>query len=677
MKREEAAKKIIELRRTIVHHNELYYQYDEPEISDAEYDRLMAELIEFEKAYPDLITAESPTQRVGAAPLEKFTPFAHPSPMLSLDNVFSEDEIIEFDARIRRFLGNDHTLIYVAEPKFDGVAVNLIYKDGILTAAATRGDGSVGEDVTQNIRTIHTIPLSLVNSSSSGGKIPEQIEVRGEVCMELAAFQVLNRRRIREGESPFANPRNAAAGSLRQLDPKITARRPLTLFAYAIGSASGVSFKEQSEVLEALATWGFSVSPMIRRNLTIRECVSHYVYLAEIRKTLPYEIDGMVIKVNDLHLQERLGFVSRSPRWAAACKFPATQETTIIEKIEVQVGRTGVLTPVAIMKPVQVGGVTVGRATLHNLDEIEKKDIREGDTVIVQRAGDVIPEVVKVIKAKRDVAKKPFKMPKRCPVCQSDVVRLPGEVAHRCVNLACPAQVKERIRHFASRGGMDIEGLGEKLIDRLVETHTISDPADLFYLTKEQIASLERLADKSAANILSAIEHSKDPSLEKYLYALGIRHVGEHMSKILAGHFGDLNAIMAASEQELLDIRDVGPEVARSIITFFQQESNRSIIKKLNRANVHPPRHRHRTIKASGPFYGKSLVFTGALISLTRDEAKALAESIGARTSESVSKKTDFVVAGSDAGSKLEKAKDLGITILTEEQFLSMTKRIQ
>ncbi|MGD0274884.1 MAG: NAD-dependent DNA ligase LigA [Syntrophales bacterium] len=674
MNRQDATERIAKLREAITRHNRLYYQLDDPEISDAEYDRLMAELISLEQAYPDLLTPDSPTQRVGAAPLDKFSPFTHLSPMLSLSNAFSEEEITRFDNRIRRFLGTDDALLYVVEPKLDGLAVNLIYEQGLLTAGATRGDGSVGEDVTQNIRTIQNIPLSL-KQSSRFHQIPEQIEIRGEICMEIAAFQMMNRRRIREGEVPFANPRNASAGSLRQLDPRVTAKRPLTLFTYAVGTVSGISVKTHTDVLDALASWGFQVSPLIRRGINIMECLKYYHHLIEIRKTLPYEIDGMVIKVDDLNLQDRLGAVSRSPRWALACKFPATQETTVIEKIEVQVGRTGVLTPVAIMKPVKVGGVTVSRATLHNLDEIRKKDIRIGDTVIIQRAGDVIPEVVKVIDTKRDGSQTLFIMPHTCPECRSEVVRLPGEAAHRCINLACPAQVKERIHHFASRGGMDMEGLGYKLIDRLVETKTISDPADLYYLTREQIIAMERMANKSAGNILSAIERSRTPSMEKFLYALGIRHVGEYISKVLADQFGSLDAILNATEEDFLSVRDIGPEVARSIFTFFREEANRHIIRKLGQAGVHSLEGKRRTALIDrGPFFGKTLVFTGTLSRLARSEAKALVESLGARTSESVSKKTDYVIAGADPGSKLDKAKSLGVAVLDEEEFLKLAK---
>ena len=519
MSREEAQSRMEELIAIIRHHNRRYYQLDAPEISDAEYDGLMQELQTLEAQYPDLATPDSPTRRVGAPPLEKFRAVAHLTPMLSLANAFSDEEIREFDQRCKRFLESDALISYIVEPKLDGLAVNLLYEKGSLSVGSTRGDGTMGEDVTLNLRTIPTIPLvipRLPGNAASAKKavppVPPRMEVRGEVCMELDAFRKLNRRREEEGEAPFANPRNAAAGSLRQLDSRVTAKRPLTMFCYAIGMAEGAAFRTQGEILQALTAWGFTVNTLIRPAADIEECIKYYHHIGTIRDTLPYEIDGIVIKIDEIALQERLGSVARSPRWALACKFAAVQGRTRIESIVVQVGRTGVLTPVAIMKPVRVGGVTVSRATLHNQDEIDRKDIRVGDTVVVQRAGDVIPEVVEVIKTLRTGAERPFVMPERCPECGSHVVRLEGEAAHRCIGMACPAQIREHIAHFASRGALDIEGLGEKMVTQLVAKGLVVDPADLFSLTKEQLLGLERMAEKSASNLLAAIDRAKRPA---------------------------------------------------------------------------------------------------------------------------------------------------------------------
>ena len=510
MDKDAARERIAHLRKIIEYHNNLYYQQDEPEISDIEYDRLMRELQELEKLYPDENIVSSPTQRVGAAPLAKFSSAAHPSPMLSLANAFSEDEIIDFDTRIKKLAAIDH-FDYVAEPKLDGLAVNLIYENGFFIRGATRGDGITGEDVTQNLKTIAALPLRIKKDSPISA--PSFVEIRGEVYMEIEPLQKLNRRRLEEGEEPFANPRNAAAGSLRQLDPKITARRPLNIFLYGTGNIAGVDFENHWEVLQTLKSWGFPVSPLVQQAGDIQECLKYFEHVGKMRASLPYEIDGVVLKVNDLTMQEKLGFVSRNPRWAIACKFPATQATTIINDIIVQVGRTGALTPVAIMQPVNVGGVTVSRATLHNEDEIVKKDIRIGDTVIIQRAGDVIPEVVKVIIAKRTGQEILFQMPSKCPECGSEVVRPEGEAAHRCIGLSCPAQIKEHIKHFASRGGMDIEGLGEKISAQLFDAKLIKDPADLYYLTKDKLLELDRHGEKSAQNLIDAIERSKNPPL--------------------------------------------------------------------------------------------------------------------------------------------------------------------
>jgi DNA ligase (NAD+) len=675
MDRESSIQRIDELRKIIEYHNRRYYQLDDPEISDAEYDRLMRELIElenefkgdkiFQGKFPDILgpaaSLASPTQRVGAPPLEKFTPITHHASMLSLSNAFIEEEIVEFDRRIKRFLDPDVHVSFVAEPKLDGVAVNLLYNKGIFISGSTRGDGFQGEDITQNLRTIHAIPLKIEEPT------PEIIEIRGEVYIGKEEFKNLNRLRINNGEQPFANPRNAAAGSLRQLDSRITAKRPLDIFCYAMGAVEGISFNSQSDFLKALSNWGFKVNPHVRQAKDISECIDYFNTMTEERERLPYEIDGIVIKVDSIALQNRLGSVSRSPRWAIACKFPAIQATTIIENIAIQVGRTGTLTPVAKMKPVHVGGVMVSRATLHNLDEIEKKDIREGDTVIIQRAGDVIPEVVKVVTSKRSGDEKPFTMPDRCPECGSEIVRLEGEAAHRCIGLDCPAQIKGNIKHFASRGGMDIEGLGEKIVSQMLEKKLIRDPADLYYLKKADITGLERMADKSAENLLAALEASKNPPLEKFIFALGIRHVGEHVAKILAQNFKSPEDLIDATEESLISINEIGPEVAGSIIKFFSQSHNAAIIDKLQQAGIVPVKVSYDGL--SNHLTGKTFVLTGTLEGFTRDEARNVIESRGGKVTSSVSKNTDFVVAGAEPGSKLEKAQSLGTTVLNEDEF--------
>jgi DNA ligase (NAD+) len=678
MDNEVSIKRIESLRSLIRYHNRRYYQLDDPEISDLQYDQLMRELTELEQAYPDLVTPDSPTQRVGAAPLEKFTSFQHDTPMLSLANAFSETDIRDFEGRIKRLLGRTQAIRFVVEPKLDGVAVNLIYEQGVFSAGATRGDGTIGENVTQNLKTIQALPLTVTVEERIPANVPDRMEVRAEVYIEREAFKGLNRRRLESGEPPFANPRNAAAGSLRQLDSRITARRPLNIFCYAVGQGLGRRFQSQREVLDTLKRWGFQVNPHIREALSIDDCIAYYHQMDALRPTLPYEIDGIVIKVDEMDLQEELGAVSRSPRWAIACKFSPLQATTVIEDIIVQVGRTGVLTPVAAMRPVQVGGVLVSRATLHNQDEINKKDIRIGDTVIVQRAGDVIPEVVKVIGGDtlpqgvpRTGRGKPFMMPETCPECASEVVRLDGEAAYRCIGLACPAQIRERIRHFASRGAMDIEGLGEKLVAQLVEKALIQDPADIFYLTEDNLTSLDRMADKSAANLTAAIERSKNPALEKLIFALGIRHVGERLARILAREFKTLDKLAATSQDDLLKVRDIGPEVAASIMRFFHEPANLNVIRKLQLAGVKPLEVADVT-RMETAISGKSFVFTGTLLQMTRNQARERVESLGGVWSESVTKKTDFVVAGEAAGSKLQKARMAGIATLDEEGFLQL-----
>ncbi|HNV64967.1 MAG TPA: NAD-dependent DNA ligase LigA, partial [Smithellaceae bacterium] len=583
MDKETALKKISELRKIIEYHNQRYYQQDAPEISDAEYDRFMRELQNLEAQFPDDELASSPTQRVGAAPLAKFASFTHPSPMLSLANAFSEEEIIDFDSRLKRLASIDN-ISYVTEPKLDGLAVNLIYEEGVFTKGATRGDGTVGEDVTQNLKTISSLPLRMKKSEQA--PIPSFVEIRGEVYMEKYPFEKLNRRRMEEGEEPFANPRNAAAGSLRQLDSKITAHRPLNIFLYGIGNVQGISFTTHWEVLRALSSWGFPVNKLIEQAHDINTCIRYFERITSLRDTLPYDIDGVVIKVDSLALQNRLGNISRNPRWALACKFPAQQETTIVKDIIVQVGRMGTLTPVAVMEPVNVGGVMVSRATLHNEDEVIKKDIRVGDTVIIQRAGDVIPEVVKVIPEKRTGKETKFKMPVKCPECGSEIVRFEGEVAHRCVNISCPAQLKEHIWHFASRGAMDIEGLGEKLSAQLFDAKFISDPADLYFLTKDKLLELDRQAEKSAQNLIDSIARSKNPPLDKFIYALGIRHVGERTAKLLAERFGSIENLMAAKIEDLTAVNEIGTEIAASIVEFFHESKNKAVMKKFAKAGV-------------------------------------------------------------------------------------------
>jgi DNA ligase (NAD+) len=667
MNRSQALKRISELRDLIEYHNRRYYQLDDPEISDYEYDKLMRELADLEERFPDIDRTASPTQRVGASPLEKFGTVTHLTPMLSLGNAFSEEEVSEFNERIKRLLGDKAEPDFVAEPKIDGVAVNLIYEKGVFLVGATRGDGLTGEDVTQNLRTIRILPLKMRPRDRDG--IPERIEIRGEVYLEKEAFRKLNERRVEQGESAFANPRNAAAGSLRQLDPRITAKRPLRIFCYGVGSIEGKSFTTHWDTLKMLGDWGFPTNPDIRLARDVRDCVGYYHHIESVREKLPYEIDGIVLKVNSLSLQDRLGMVSRSPRWAVAVKFAPTQATTIVEDIVIGVGRTGVLTPVAVMKPVQVGGVTVSRATLHNEDEIAKKDVRIGDTIIVQRAGDVIPEVVKVVEGRRTGSEKPYRMPEKCPVCGSKVVRLEGEVAHRCIDLACPAQIRENIRHFVSRGGMDIEGLGDKIVSQLLDAGLIQDPADLYAITKEQLLELERFADKSAENLIAAIARSKHPPLERLLFALGIRHVGEYVAKILARKFGNVGKIETASQEELTAIDGIGPTIAESIFKFSHEPHNLKILRKLEEADVRPVCEKQATSTALA---GKTFVFTGSLKGLSREKAKELVVSLGGTATSTVSKKTDYVVAGEDPGSKFDKATSLGVAILDEEGFLKL-----
>ncbi len=661
----EAIKKRIEkLREEIEYHNYRYHTFDQPEISDAEYDRLMKELEKLEETYPEFRSPNSPTQRVGASPLEAFEIVKHTIPMLSLANGFDESEARDFDKRVRKFLGTSEEIEYAAEPKFDGLAIELVYERGQFVVGSTRGDGVNGENITQNLRTIKTIPLQLIRKEIP---IPERLEVRGEVIMQLKRFKELNRKREERGEPPFANPRNAAAGSVRQLDPKITVERPLEIYFYALGEVRGCTFKTQWEVLKTLPKWGLRTNPYIRKCKNIEEALDYYHEMNDKRETLPYEIDGTVIKVNRFDLQARLGEIARSPRWALAFKFKPKQETTKIIDIKPQVGRTGALTPVAFMEPVKVGGVEVSRATLHNQDEIDRLDVRVGDTVVIQRAGDVIPEVVQVITSKRKGTEKKFKMPSKCPVCGAEVIK--EEAIHRCIGLDCPAQLKGRIRHFASKRAMDIEGLGVKLIDQLVDKNLVKDVADIYYLNKEQLIELERMADKSAQNIIDAVGKSKTKPLSKFLYALGIRNVGETTAEDLAQHFQRLDDFFHLSEEALMEVQGIGPEVAASVHQFFGDKNNRESIARLKKAGV---KVIEPQTKEKGKLAGKTFVFTGALKTFERDEARNLVESLGGTTASSVSKKVDFVVVGEDPGSKLDKAKELGIQTVTEEDFKKM-----
>ncbi len=651
-----------DLREALHRHNYRYYVLDDPEISDAEYDRLLQELMRLEEKYPQLMRPDSPTVRVGAPPLEKFDSVAHTIPMLSLDNGFNDEDILEFDQRVRRNLGEPDEILYTAEPKMDGVAVELIYETGKLMTAATRGDGQTGEVITANVKTIQTVPLVMQPDRSRA--IPTRCEIRGEVFIGLEAFKRLNQERIRQKQPPFANPRNAAAGSLRQLDSKITATRPLEVFFYGVGLVEGTAFESHGELLKVLKQWGFRINPLIRSGITIEAALDYYRELSERRHQLAYDIDGVVVKVDRISLQQQLGATSRSPRWAIAYKFKAIQETTTIEAIEVQVGRTGVLTPVAHLKPLNVGGVRVSRATLHNQDEVEKKDVRIGDHVLVQRAGDVIPEIVKVIVSKREGRETAFKMPTACPICNSRVIRMEGEAATRCINSSCSAQVKERIKHFASKGAFDIDGLGDKLVDQLVDKGLLSSFADIFKLDENALSQLERMGVKSAANLKSAIENAKSITFARFLFALGIRHVGEHVAAVLADYFIELDPLMNCSREELEAVDGIGPTVAESIIQFFKQKRNRRIIDQILAGGV---KLEAAAPKKAGKLDGRVFVLTGKLENYTRSRAKALIKAAGGKVSGSVSGNTDFVVGGEAPGSKLDRARKLGVKIIDEE----------
>jgi len=659
------------LREKIRYHNQRYYNLDDPEISDAEYDRLFQALLEIEKGYPDLITPDSPSQRVGSEPRESFSQVTHRRPMLSLENGFNEKEIRDFDARVRRLLKGLYRCNYVVEPKMDGLAVEIVYEMGALVSASTRGDGYVGENITPNIKTIHSVPLKLIQHHEQL-PVPELLEVRGEAYMEIEAFDELNRLRLDKGLPNFANPRNAAAGSIRQLDPKITRERRLNMFCYGAGEVNGFDFKTHMELLDALQSWGLRVNKSHIKEYNNLEGVIEYCRLLEQERAgLPYEIDGAVIKVNDMVLQEQLGQKSRSPRWALAYKFKPTQVTTRIIKIDVQVGRTGALTPVAWLEPVEIAGVTVSRATLHNQDEIEKKDIRENDTVIVQRAGDVIPEVVKVITSKRTGAERVFQMPGKCPVCGTRVEKKEGEAVARCPNNGCPAQIRERLIHFVSKGAMNIDGLGEKIIGQLIDRGLAQEPADLYTLSRDALLKLNKIEQRSADNIIRAIEKSKDTTLPRFIYALGIRHVGEHIAELLSDYYGDIAKLRKASENELLGVREIGPQIAGSVVSYFSDESNINHIRRLMEAGI-----RFEALSPKGELLGeKVFVITGILNTLTRAGAKEMIERNGGRVASAVSSSTDYLVAGEAPGSKLQKARELGITILDEKGFLDLFKK--
>jgi DNA ligase (NAD+) len=657
-------KEIEELREKLRYHEYRYHVLDDPEILDAAYDRMMNRLKELEAAYPELITPDSPTVRVGGPPREGFTTVRHARPMLSLDNAFSYDALRDWDRRVREGSGQEK-IEYIAEHKFDGLSISLQYEDGVLVRGATRGDGTTGEDVTPNVKTIRTIPLRADAGALKKIKLRANFEVRGEVMMTRKSFEMLNQQQERAGGKIFMNPRSAAAGAVRVLDPAITAARRLDFFAYYLLVDGKVPFAKHSESLQALKQLRFRASDDWKLCAGIEAVTAYCDDWDAKREKLAYEIDGVVIKVNSIPIQNELGYTSKAPRWAIAYKYPARQETTVVNDILVQVGRTGTLTPVAVLEPVQVGGVTVSRSTLHNMDEIERLGLQVGDTVLIERAGEVIPHVLKVVKEGKQ--RKPFRMPKHCPECDSAIHHVEGEVAYRCVNAACPAKRRESILHFAGRHAMNIDGLGDKIVDQLVDKGLVKDVADLYALKEEEVAGLERMAEKSAQNLLEEIEASKKNSLARLIYALGIQFVGERTGQLLAEHFSSLEELAAAAEEQLEEVPEVGPKVAASIVEFFSEPANRQLIKKLHKAGVHPTAEK-RKVK-SDKFAGKSFVFTGGLANRSREEAGEIVQQHGGKVSGSVSKKTDYVVVGTDPGSKYDKAKELGVTILTEAEF--------
>ena len=658
--------RIKELYTEIERHNRLYYRNDSPEISDAEYDALFRELQLLEEQFPSLALPDSPTRRVGAPPRENFSQVPHRVPMLSLENAQTEAEIAEFDERVKRFLAidTDEEIRYFCEPKMDGLAVELVYENGVFITGSTRGDGFIGEDITLNLRTIKAMPLRLATTTA-----PQLLELRGEVYLALEDFQRLNAEREEEGAQPFANPRNAAAGSLRQLDSRITAKRPLSLFCYGPGEVVGYDFDNQRNFLDTIAQWSLPVNQLSRSVTGVEGVLAYFREMAESRDSLEYEIDGVVVKVDSFPLQRELGEKSRSPRWAIACKFPPRQAVTRVEDIVPQVGRTGVITPVAHLKPVEVSGVIVSRATLHNWEELQKKDIRIGDTVLIERAGDVIPAVVRAFPEKRNGSERSLPVPELCPECGSQVTKLPGEVAIRCLELSCPAKIRQAIIHFAARNAMDIEGLGDKFVEQLLRLELVATVADLYTLSRDDFMRFERMGDKLAENLLNAIEKSKKRELSRFIYALGIRNVGEHTAKLLAAAFGSIENLAGASEEELLSIREIGPQVAQSIMAFFSNPRNRNVIQRMIEAGVQPISEEKRL---GGRFAGMNFVFTGTLSQLSRDAAKRIVEKEGGHATGSVSRKTDYVIAGVDAGSKLGKARELGIQVISETEFLKL-----
>jgi DNA ligase (NAD+) len=657
-------KEIAGLREKLRHHEYRYYVLDDPEISDAAYDKLMERLKALEAAHPELVTPDSPTVRVGGAPRDGFQTVRHARAMLSLDNAFSYDALRDFDRRVREGSGKEK-IEYIAEHKFDGLSISLQYQDGVLVRGVTRGDGTTGEEVTPNVKTIRSIPLQVDTAVLKKAKLPSDFEVRGEVLMTRKAFEALNRQQEQSGGKIFVNARNSAAGAVRVLDPSITAARRLDFFAYYLFVDGKVPFPRHSESLAALKQLRFRASDDWKLCNGIEAVIAYCEDWDAKREKLPYEIDGVVIKVNFTAIQNELGYTAKAPRWAIAYKYPARQETTVVNDIIVQVGRTGALTPVALLEPVQVGGVTVSRSTLHNMDEVERLGLQIGDTVLIERAGEVIPHVLKVVKEGKN--RKPFRMPKYCPECGSTIHKSEGEVAYRCVNAACPAKRKESLLHYASRHAMNIDGLGEKIVDQLVDQGLVKDVADLYALKEDQVAALDRMAEKSAQNLLREIEGSKKNSLARLIYALGMRFVGERTGQLLAEHFSSLEELAAAEEEQLVAVPEVGPKVAAAIAEFFSEPANRQLVKKLHKAGVHPTAEK-REVK-SDKLAGKSFVFTGGLANRSREEAGELVQQHGGKISSSVSKKTDYVVVGTDPGSKHDKAKDLGVTILTESEF--------
>lgn len=659
-------KEIEKLRQLIEEHNYRYHVLDNPSISDAEYDMYFQRLKELESMNPDFVTADSPTQRVGATPSKSYSEVKHSVPMLSLENAFTDEDILDFDQRIHERLQISDMVEYCCEPKMDGLAVNIRYVDGVMTQASTRGDGTTGEDITANIKTINMVPLRL-----RGDDLPRILDIRGEVFMSKQGFAQLNAQALQNGDKQFANPRNAAAGSVRQLDPAVTASRPLEFFCYGIGEVKGCELPEKhSEILHKIMQWGIRVNPLIKVVRGADGCISYFEKLAEKRDSLPYEIDGVVYKVNSIPDQQKLGFVTRAPRFAIAHKFPAEEVYSVIEAVEFQVGRTGVVTPVARLKPVHVGGVTVSNATLHNMDEVRRKDIYVGDTVIVRRAGDVIPEVAGVVTDRRPRDVKKIIMPKKCPICGSQIEQIEGEAAARCSGgLHCPAQQKEAVIHFASRKAMDIEGLGDKLAEQLIEKKLIRHVADIYDLTLHQLESLERMGEKSSQNVLDQIEKSKQTTFAKFIYAIGIREVGEATAKTLAQHFKTINALQHATVEALQKVPDIGPVVAQHVVNFFADKHNDLVINKLLDSGIHWPKV---VEQANASLSGQTFVLTGTLASMSREEAKEKLEAMGAKVAGSVSAKTNFVVAGTEAGSKLTKAQELGVTVIDEKKFLEL-----